>query len=122
MAKSNYAENLTLTTLLSGTLYIALCSSAPTDSQTGSNIPELSGNNYSRQSTTFTVSSGSATNAGTVTFTASGGNWVAATHMAIVSASSGGNVLYYGALTSSLQLNNGEAGQFAIGQIIATED
>lgn len=122
MAKSNYAENAALTALLPGTLYVALCSSAPTDAQTGSNIPELSGNGYSRQSTTFTVSGSTATNAATLTYTASGGAWTAATHLAIVSASSGGNVIYYGALNNSLQLNNGEAGQFAVGQIAISED
>ena len=122
MAKSDYAENAALTSLLSGTKYVALCSSAPTDAQTGSNIPELSGNGYARQSVTFTVSGSSATNAGTVTFTASGGAWTAATHIAIVSASTAGNVVYYGALTSSITLNNGESGQFAIGQITITED
>ena len=122
MPKSDYGETQALTNLLSGTLYVALCSSAPTDSQTGSTIPELSGSGYSRGSTTFNVSGGSATNASAGTFTASGGNWVTATHVAICSASSGGNVIYYGALTNSIGLSDGEQGQFAIGQITITED
>ena len=122
MAKSDYAENAALTSLLSGTLHVALCSSAPTDSQTGSTIPELSGNGYARQSATFTVSGSTASNAGTVTFTASGGAWTTATHVAICSASTAGNVLYYGALTSNITLNNGESGQFAVGQISINED
>lgn len=122
MAKSDWSENQALTSLLTGTKYVALCSSAPTDAQTGSTIPELSGNGYARQAVTFTVSGSSATNAGTVTFTASGGAWTAATHIAICSASSAGNVIYYGALTNSITLNNGESGQFAIGQITISED
>ena len=122
MAKSDYAENAALTALLSGTKYVALCSSAPTDAQTGSNIPELSGNGYARQSVSFTVSGSTATNAGTVTFTASGGVWTTATHIAICSASTGGNVIYSGPLTTSITLNDGESGQFAIGQISISED
>jgi len=122
MAKSDYAENAALTALLGGTKYVALCSSSPTDAQTGSTIPELSGNGYARQSVSFTVSASTATNAGTVTFTASGGVWTAATHIAICSAATGGNVIYYGALTNSITLNDGESGQFAIGQISIAED
>lgn len=126
MPKSDYAENAALTSLLGGTQYVALCSSTPTDAHTGTTISavELTGNNYSRQSVTFTVSGSTATNAGAVTFTATGGAWTTATHIAIVSAptGSGGNVKYYGPLTSSITLNNGESGTFSIGQIIITED
>lgn len=124
MPKADYAENTTLTTLLSGTRYVALCSSTPLDSHTGTTISavELTGNGYARQSVTFTVSGSSATNAGAVTFTASGGAWTTATHIAIISAASGGNLLYYGPLTANITLNNGESGTFSIGQITITED
>lgn len=124
MPKADYAENAALTNLLTGTRYVALCSSTPTDAHTGTTISavELTGNGYARQSVTFTISGSSATNAGAVTFTASGGAWATATHIAILSASTAGNLLYYGALTSSITLNNGESGTFSIGQITITED
>jgi hypothetical protein len=124
MPKADYAENAALTNLLTGTQYVALCSATPTDAHTGTTISavELTGNGYARQAVTFTITGSSATNAGAVTFTASGGAWTAATHIAILSASTAGNLKYYGALTSTITLNNGESGTFAIGQITITED
>lgn len=124
MPKSDYAENAALVNLLTGTQYVALCSATPTDAHTGTTISavELTGNGYARQAVTFTVSGSSATNAGAVTFTASGGAWSTATHLAVISAASAGNVKYYGALTANITLNNGESGTFAIGQITITED
>lgn len=122
MAKSDWAENQTLTTLLAGTRYIALCSAAPTDSQTGSNIPELSGNGYARQAATFTTTGSTSTNAAAVNFTASGGNWVQAAHVVVLTAATGGNVVYYGALTNPITLNNGETGTIPIGSISISEN
>jgi len=126
MPKSDYAENAALTNLLGGSNWVGLCSATPTDAHTGTTISavELTGNGYTRQSVSFTVTGSTATNTGAVTFTASGGAWATATHIFIVSAAtgSGGNVKYYGPLTSNITLNNGESGTFAIGQITITED
>lgn len=122
MAKFDFAENAALVANLTGTKYVALLSAAPTDSQTGSTLPELSGNGYARQSVTFTISGSSASNAGTATFTASGGNWVQATHVAICDSVTGGNARYYSALTNNITLNSGEAGTIPVGGIVISED
>lgn len=122
MAKFDFAENAALVANLTGTKYLALCSAAPTDSQTGSTIPELSGNGYARQAVTFTITGSSATNAAQATYTASGGNWVQATHVAVCDSLTGGNARYYAALTNPITLSNGEAGTVPAGGVVISED
>lgn len=112
MSATNYLEEKLLKAALTGvsysngTTYLALYSTAPTDSTSGT---ELSGNGYSRQAITFTVSGGSATTAYGATFTASGGDWSKAVAAAIVDASTGGNILFYKNLVSPKTNKNGES-------------
>src|SRR5437764_12378353 len=114
-AMSDYLENKIIDQLFRGvsysfpsTVYIALCTSATTDSQTGSTITEVSGGDYTRKSVscgtgTFTDTSGgtAGTSSGTggttsnvtaVTWTSV--TWSATvTHVATWGASTAGNVL-----------------------------
>ena len=53
-------------------------------------------------------------------FTASGGNWGTITHVAIFNASTGGQVLAAGALTSSKVISNGDSLQIASGNLTVT--
>jgi hypothetical protein len=103
---SNYlSNNLANATLRNtsytspATVYVALYSVAPTASTTGT---ELSGNSYSRQSVTFSApSAGSASSNVAVSFgPATGNNWPTVKGMAIVDASSSGNILYFQTTTS----------------------
>lgn len=110
-------------------LYFALLTAAPSDTGGGT---EVTGGSYARvtvaanttnfdntqQANTTAVSSG---NTGTtrnsiaVTFPAPTANWGVVTHFGIYDASSAGNLLFWGALTASKTINNGDAApSFAI--------
>ena len=132
---SNYLENKLIDFLFRGasfsapgTLYVALCTSAPSDSSTGSTIAEVSGGNYSRQSITSNTtnwyttngdngatssgSNGTTGNAGTLTW--SGVTWSGTvTDVAICDASSGGNVLFYAPLAAAKTVASGDSISFA---------
>ncbi|WP_374576115.1 hypothetical protein [Phenylobacterium sp.] len=127
MSKANYAETAVVDWLLGGATptrpsarYLALHTADPTDAgATG----ELSGNGYARQAITFgAASSGSASNTSTHTFTASGGDWGTVSHFSIWDASTSGNCLYVGALTTSRTINDGESGTVAAAAIACSED
>lgn len=122
---SNYLEaavlNATLrnTTYTSpATVYLSLHSADPGD--TGAN--ELTATNgYARQAVAFNApSAGVCLNTDEETFTASGGNWTAATHFAIWDAASAGNCLYSGTLDTSRTILDGASGVFAAGSISVT--
>jgi hypothetical protein len=132
MSKTNYLENKVLDHALGTTsytapsaVYVGLFTADPTD--TGATTDEISGNGYSRQTITFdAASSGSATGpasgAGAVEFTASGGNWGSITHFGVFDASTAGNMLYKGALSTSKTVTDGDSIRFAEGSITITED
>lgn len=103
---SNYLANALANATLRNTsytspanVYVALYSTAPTANTAGT---ELSGNGYSRQSVTFSAPSAGAANSNVaVSFgPATGNNWLTVKGMAIVDASSSGNILYFQSTTS----------------------
>lgn len=122
---SNYPENkivdhtLGTTTYTKPTsVYIALYTSSPTDADSGT---EVSGSGYARQVATWSAGSGgAASNAGALTFTASGGAFGTITHIGIRDALTTGNLLYWGALTASRTISDGESLVFDIGAITVT--
>lgn len=136
---SNYLENKLVDFLFRGvsftapsTLYIALCTATPTDTSTGSTISEISGGNYSRQSLTSNTSNWSTTN-GDNAATSSGTNgttlnstqinWTSVTwsgtvtSVAVCDAASGGNMLFYAALSSSRTIASGDSLSFGINSL-----
>ncbi len=125
-AMSDYLENALLNHVLRNTalsspttVYAALYSTVPTD--TGGT--ELSGNGYSRQAVTFGApSGGSCSNTAAVTFTASGGDWGTVQGVGLYDASTGGNLLFRGALETSKTIANGDSLQFAVGQLQVSLD
>ena len=130
-ALSNSAEKLLLDFMMTtGTAtrptawYVALYTSAPDDASTGSTGgTEVSGNGYSRQAVTFAAAAtpgGTTTSTDAQSFTASGGDFGTVTHMAIIDASSGGNMLWHGALTTSRTVNDGDTLTFSAGNIDLT--
>lgn len=84
--------------------YVALCTVAVTDTMTGSTITEPSGNNYARTLVNKAggaspawnaVSGGATTNANDITAPTPSGSWGTVVGMALISASSAGNLLVF---------------------------
>jgi len=124
-AASNYLENEILDHVLGqqardftspANLYISLYTTNPDEDDSGT---EVSGTNYTRTAVSFNAaSSGSATNDGDVTWTAAGsGGWGTITHIGIHDASSAGNLLFYGALTASKSVDEGDIFQISDTQL-----
>lgn len=126
-ALSDYAEKLLLDwAMTTGSAtrptswFVALYTAAPSDSGGGT---EVSTGGYSRQSVTFGAASspgGTTSNTNTVSFTASGANYGTVTHIGIFDNSSGGNLLWHGAMTASKTVNDGDTLEFSIGNIDLT--
>jgi hypothetical protein len=123
-AASNYTETLALTWLLTNSSatrptawYIALFTSDPTDAGSGT---EVSGTNYARQSVSFSVTNDTASNSATVTFPAAGSNWGTITHVGVYDASSSGNLLFHGAVTTSKAIDTGDTFQITSGNLDIT--
>ena len=133
MSKSDYLENKQLLDLIGTTFtkpstwYWGLFTANPTDSGGGTEVT-IGSNAYARVSTSangtnFTVTANVLTNATAVTFPAPSPNaWGTITGMAIFDAASGGNMLFWSALTTSRATAAGVAPTFAIGAFTHTED
>lgn len=124
------------------TLYVGLWTNAATldDTSTGSTANECSGTGYARVAITSslanwagTQSAGSTTassgtggttsNNAAITFPAPTGNWGTLSYFGICDASTGGNMLLYGALTTPKTVNSGDAAPtFSIGALTFTLD
>lgn len=107
-------------------LAVALFTAAPSDSGGGT---EVSGGSYARvqrdpSDSNWTGSSstdGLTDNAAAITFPTPSANWGTITHFGIFDATSGGNLLFWGALTTSKTVNNGDpAPAFATGALDIT--
>lgn len=72
--------------------YAALYSTTLTAAGSGT---ELTGNGYSRVEMAYSIANGIATSTANVSFTCSGNNWPTVRSLAILDASSGGNMLFY---------------------------
>ena len=126
-ALSDHSENLLLNWLMTTDTvtrptawYLALFTAAPSDSGGGT---EVSGSGYSRQTIAFGTASGTGgttSNTGDVSFTASGGSFGTVSHVGIFDASTGGNLLWHGALTASKTVADGDTLTFAVGNIDLT--
>jgi len=130
-AASNYLENKVLDHVLTataytqpGTRYLALFNNtsgnaaANLEAGTLTDETSTSGTAYVRKAITFAAASGgsSASNA-TVTFDTATGNWGTITHVAVMDAESGGNVLFYGAVTTSKTIETGDTFQVSSGNL-----
>ena len=137
--KSQYFENALLNWLKGtafpaapATVYVALFTTAPSN-DTGSGAVEVSGGAYARVS--ITTSSGwsaisgggsSATpeqisNAATLTYPTATANWGTVVAIGLYDAASGGNLLYWNAITSQT-INSGAVASFAAGALVVTDD
>lgn len=123
-AASNFTETLALKWLLTTdsatrptAWYVALFTSDPTDAGSGT---EVSGTNYARQSVTFSVTGDTASNGSTITFPAAGSNWGTISHVGIYDASTTGNLLFHGAVTTSKSIDTGDTFQISSGNLDIT--
>jgi hypothetical protein len=126
-ALSDFAEKLLLDWMMTNgaatrptAWFVALYTAAPNDAGGGT---EVAGSGYARQAVAFaaaTSGDGTTSNTGSVSFTADGGNWGSITHMAIFTASSGGSMLWHGALAAPRTINNSDTLTFAPGSINLT--
>lgn len=127
-AASDYLENKVLdhflgtaSTTAPAAVYLALFTSDPTDAGSGTEV-STSGTAYSRQSIAFSsASSGSTSNSADVEFSqATGSGFGTVTHFGIFDASSAGNLLFHGALTSSKTIDAGDVFKIASGNLSIT--
>lgn len=107
------------------TLAVGLFTAAPSDSGGGT---EVTGNNYSRASlnpldanwAAPSAGNGQTSNSSTITFATPSGTWGTVTHFAIFDATSAGNMLFWGALTISKTINQGDTVSFPAGSLTIT--
>lgn len=135
MSKSNTTENDILKAVLQGTdpswraganLYLALYTSDPGEAGTAI-TNETAYTNYARQTivkaTGWTDGGSSFTNSALIQFPQCGVTGATLQYVAVVTTASGaGQILYSGALNSSLAVANLIQPQFAIGSLTINED
>lgn len=122
---SNYLENALVNATLRGTaytapttVYLALYRSDPTDANVGL---EVTGGSYARVAATFAIPADGATSLSAgVTFPQATVGWGIVTHVGVVDALTGGNLLYHTALTNSRDVLSGDSIGFLAGQIPIT--
>ena len=102
------------------TIHVALFTVAPSDTGGGT---EVSGNGYARQSMAFSAaSSGSISNSGSVEFPTATGDQGTIVAMGLFDASSGGNLLAFGSLTSNKTVSNGDVFRFNASSVTISLD
>jgi hypothetical protein len=135
-AASNYLENKLLDHTLkystapytgASTLYLALfvntSGNAATNLEAGTLTDEVAtagSTAYARKTIAFdSASSGTSANTSTVTFDAATASWGTITHVAIMDGATrgSGNVLFWGAVTSSKTIDSGDTFQVTAGNL-----
>lgn len=124
-AMSNYLENALVNATLRNTaytspatVYVGLFTTDPTDAGSGT---EVSGGSYARQSAAFAApSNGASSTSADVTFPQATANWGTVTHFGVFDASTTGNLLYHGALTTSKAIETGDVFKISSGNLTVT--
>jgi len=122
-ALSNYSENKLLDHIVGtapfampATVYLALYTSSPTDSDTGTELTGKAG--YLRQPLTFGAAAGGAvSNDVEVTFGPAAEDWGLITHVGIRDADVAGNLLWWMELTASKAVGDGDSFTVPIGDL-----
>ena len=137
-SKSYYLDNTILNIVLqnasyspaTSTVYLALLTSVPTPSDTGSTIHEPSDSKYARQPVTFgtVAASGIISNTTVINFPATAvppvyatTNWGTLVAVALCDNSTGGSMLYYGQLGTPKSITDRDSVSFAIGSLSIRE-
>ena len=124
---SDYLENKIIDHMLRNqaftppaTVYVALFTSATTDAGGGT---EVSGGAYARQAVTLgAAAAGASSNSAAVTFPQATADWGTITHIAIMDASTGGNMLMHSILDASKTINDGDTFKIEIDDLDVTVD
>jgi len=124
-AMSDYLENEILDHILGtgsytmpSTVYVGLATGSFGDDASGS---ELTGNNYSRVSASFSAASGGTTsNSAAIEFAAATGSWGSVSHFGIFDAASSGNLLIHGAFSAAKTIASGDILRIAAGDLDVT--
>lgn len=135
-SKSDYMENIVLNhafadptaPTITAPVYLALCTTVPTDASVGGDIVEATGaTGYARKSIAAAdmsaASAGSKTNSNAITFAAITSGSATVIGWAVVDSSSGaGNISYWGTCTSTVISTTQTPPTVAIGGLVCTED
>jgi len=124
---SDYLENKIIDHMLRNqsytpptTVYLALFTTATTDAGGGT---EVSGGAYARQAVTLSAASGGASeNSAEISFPQATADWGTITHVALMDAATGGNMLMHTALDESKTVNNGDTFKINAGDLDVTVD
>ena len=104
-----------------GNVYVGLHTGSPGDDDAGSN--EISGSGYTRKVAAFAAAaSGSASTNATITFDAATGTWGTITHISLYDATTSGNLMFHGAVTTSKQIEIGDTFQISSGNLTISLD
>jgi len=104
-----------------GNVYVGLHTGSPGDDDAGSN--EITGNGYTRKVAAFAAAaSGSASTNATITFDAATGTWGTITHISLYDATTSGNLMFHGAVTTSKQIEIGDTFQISSGNLTISLD
>ena len=107
MSLTNHGEDALLSLFKdAGPYYLALFTAAPGETGGGT---EVSGGAYARRQVTFgTPSSGSMSNSAAIEFPTATSSWGSAVAWGLFDASSGGNLVWYGSITTPKELLAGD--------------
>lgn len=127
----NYLFRNTAIGLDATNLWVALFTVTPTDSTTGT---EVTGGSYARVAVVRTgagwdaasgASPGTTQNTGAITFATATADWGVVTGFGVCLSLAGAlstDLVYWGALTASKTVSNGDTASFAIGALSVTQD
>ena len=101
--------------------YLALFTSNPADDASGSEV-SASGTAYARQSAAFTVSGNTASNSAAIEFPTATASYGTVTHVGVYTASSGGDLIAYAALSTSKAIDTGDVFRVPSGDLDVTLD
>lgn len=121
-AASNYLETALFNHVFrntaytpAATLYLALFTSTASTAEleAGTLTNEVTGGSYARQTVSFAApSNGAGSNSGSITFPSASAGWGVIRYVAVMDASTAGNVLWYAQLSSDVTINSGNTFQF----------
>jgi len=128
MSASNYLEDALIDHALGTTtyakpsaVYVALFTSNPTDSDTGTEVS--AGGGYLRKAATFdAASNGSASNSADILFPVASSSWGTVSHVGIYDAVSSGNLLFHTSLAAAKAIATDDTILISAGNLTITLD
>lgn len=117
---TDYAENKILNLMRSQAwtafaAYVALFTVAPSDAGGGT---EVSGGSYARQLAGLSApSNGATSNASDITFPRATADWGTVTHVALMDASTGGNMIMHSALNAEKKVDSADTFKISAGDL-----